>query len=109
MTRLFAGWLPGFALLTHEGRRSGHTYSTPINVFRSGDYYLFALTYGSNVDWLKNVLAAGECHMRTRGRVVRLVEPEVIVDPEQRLMPWPAGPMLAGLNWVTQILRMRAV
>jgi hypothetical protein len=39
-----AGWLPGFAILTHVGRRSGRVYRTPINVFRRGDQYLFALT-----------------------------------------------------------------
>jgi len=39
-----AGWLPGFAILTHIGRKSGSTYRTPINVFRRGDHYVFALT-----------------------------------------------------------------
>ena len=36
---------------------------------------------------------------------MRLVEPGVIVDPELRVMLWPVGPGLAGLNRVTQILR----
>src|SRR5262249_31797682 len=88
VTRLFAGWLPGFAILTHVGRTSGHTYRTPINVFRRGDHYLFALTYGSNVDWVKNVLAAGGCQMRTRGRDISLVEPELIVDPALSALRW---------------------
>jgi len=35
-------------------------------VIRRGDHYLFALTAGSEVDWLKNILAAGECQMCTR-------------------------------------------
>jgi deazaflavin-dependent oxidoreductase (nitroreductase family) len=109
VTRLFAGWLPGFAILTHVGRTSGRVYHTPINVFRSGDHYLFALTYGSNVDWVRNVLAAGGCQMRSRGRGIRLGEPEVIVDPELRLMPWPLAPLLGRLNRVTEVLRMRAV
>jgi deazaflavin-dependent oxidoreductase (nitroreductase family) len=108
VTRLFAGWLPGFAILSHVGRKSGRTYRTPINVFRRGDHYLFALTYGSDVDWMKNVLAAGGCEMRTRGRDIRLVEPEVIVDPELRLLPWPLGPLLGRLDRVTEIVRMRA-
>ncbi len=108
VTRLFAGWLPGFAILSHVGRKSGRTYRTPINVFRRGDHYVFALTYGSDVDWVKNILAAGGCEMRTRGRDVRLVEPELIVDPALRLMPWPLGPLLGRLNRVTEIVRMRA-
>jgi deazaflavin-dependent oxidoreductase (nitroreductase family) len=109
LTRRFAGWLPGFALLTTVGRRSGRLYHTPINVFRRGDHYLFALTYGSNVDWLKNIVAAGGCEMQTRGRRIRLVEPEVIVDPTLREMPWVLAPFLGRVNRVTEILRMRAV
>src|SRR5262245_4177529 len=108
VTRLFAGWVPGFAILSHVGRRSGRAYRTPINVFRRGDHYLFALTYGSDVDWVKNVVAAGGCSMRSRGRDVRLVEPEVIHDPELGLMPRPLGPLLGRLNRVTEVLRMRA-
>jgi deazaflavin-dependent oxidoreductase (nitroreductase family) len=108
VTRRFAGWLPGFAILSHVGRVSGRTYTTPINVFKRGDRYLFALTYGSDVDWVKNVMAAGGCDMRTRGRRVKLVAPELIVDPQLRLMPWPLAALLGRFNRVTQILRMRA-
>lgn len=104
----FAGWMPTFAILTHVGRTSGTTYRTPINVFRRGDHYVFALTYGSDVQWLKNIMAAGECMMRTRGRDVHLVEPELIVDAELRLMPWPVR-IVGRLNRVTEFLRMRAV
>ena len=107
VTRLFAGWLPWFAILTHVGRRSGRSYQIPINAFRRGDHYVFALTYGSSVDWLKNVLAAGECNIRTRGRDVRLVDPEVIVDPKLRDLPWLVRPGLAHMDGVTEVLRMR--
>lgn len=105
--RTFAGRMPGFAILTHVGRRSGRTFTTPINVFHRDDHYLFALTYGPDVDWLKNVLAAGECSIRTRGEVVRLVEPEIHDDPQLRLVPTSARPLLR-FNQVTKILRMRA-
>jgi len=107
LTRLFAGRVPWFAILTHVGRRSGRTYQIPINAFRRGDRYVFALTYGSNVDWLKNVLAAGKCHIRTRGRYVRLVEPEVTFDPDLRELPWLVRPFLAHVDRVTEVLQMR--
>ncbi len=103
----FAGWMPSFAILTHSGRKSGRTLRTPINVFRRGDHYVFALTYGSDVQWLKNIMAAGECWMRTRGRDIHLVEPELIVDPELRLMPRPVR-LIGRFNRVTELLRMRA-
>ncbi len=102
----FAGWLPSFAILTHVGRRSARTYRTPINVFHRGDKWVFALTYGSDVQWLKNIMAAGDCWMRTRGRDIRLVEPELIVDPELRLMPWPVR-IIGRFNRVTELLSMR--
>jgi hypothetical protein len=35
ITSLFAGWLPGFGILTHVGRKSGKVYRTPVNVFRA--------------------------------------------------------------------------
>jgi hypothetical protein len=44
LTRHIAGWLPGFAIVSHVGRRSGRSYRTPVNVFRVGERYLFALT-----------------------------------------------------------------
>jgi deazaflavin-dependent oxidoreductase (nitroreductase family) len=103
----FAGWMPSFAILTHVGRTSGKRYRTPINVFRRGDHYLFALTYGSDVQWLKNIMAAGECQMRTRHRDVHLVEPELIVDPELRMMPLPVR-LIGKFNRVTELLQMRA-
>jgi deazaflavin-dependent oxidoreductase (nitroreductase family) len=106
-TRLFAGWLPGFGLLSYTGRTSGRRYRTPLNVFRRGGVYVFALTYGSEVDWVRNVLAAGGCEIRVRGRDVRLVEPEMLVDPAGRLMPLPVRVFLRIIR-VTEYLRMRA-
>jgi deazaflavin-dependent oxidoreductase (nitroreductase family) len=106
ITRRFAGRLPGFGLLTHVGRTSGRAYTTPINVFRRGTHHLFALTYGSDVQWVKNVLAAGGCTLRTRGRTLRLVDPELITDPSLRLMPLPVRLFLRPMH-VTEVLRLR--
>lgn len=108
ITRRVACWLPGFAILCHRGRKSGRTHCTPINVFRRGNHYLFALTYGSDVDWVKNVFAAGGAEICTRGRNVRLVEPELIVDPTLSLLPRPVALLLRRVDRVTEIVRMRA-
>ncbi|MCA1647217.1 MAG: hypothetical protein LC797_17750 [Chloroflexi bacterium] len=54
------------------------------------------------------MLAAGGCDMRSRGRDITLVEPELIVDPALREVPWPLSALLGRLNRVTEILRMRA-
>ncbi len=56
---LFAGWLPPLAIIEHIGRRSGRRYRTPILAFPTTTGYVFALTYGRNVDWVKNLHTSG--------------------------------------------------
>jgi deazaflavin-dependent oxidoreductase (nitroreductase family) len=106
--RRAAGRLPGFAILSYTGRRTGRTYRTPINVFRRGDQYVFVLTYGSaESQWVKNILTTGGCEMRRMGRDVHLVEPELIVDPTLSLVPRPLR-FMGRLAGVTEFLRMTA-
>jgi deazaflavin-dependent oxidoreductase (nitroreductase family) len=95
-TRHIVSWAPGFALLEHVGRRSGHVYETPVNVFRAQGHYLFALTYGDS-DWVRNVIAAGRCVIRTRRRRIDLVEPKRFRDPTRHLVPIPA-------RWILEVI-----
>jgi deazaflavin-dependent oxidoreductase (nitroreductase family) len=104
-TRLFAGRVPGFAVLTHVGRTTGRTHRTPVNAFRRDGRHLFVLTYGSDVDWVKNILSSGGCDMRTRGRELRLTDPEVFVDPQLRDLPLIVR-VIGRLNRVSELLRM---
>jgi deazaflavin-dependent oxidoreductase (nitroreductase family) len=97
--------MPGFAIVTHTGRRSGRTYRTPVNVFRDGERYLFALTYGAESDWVQNVLAAGRCEIKTRRRTVQLAAPERFADPTDRLIPAPTKWILILLS-VNEFLAM---
>ena len=106
ISRRFVRWLPGFGILVYRGRKSGKRFRTPMNVFRRGDHWTIALTYGSDVQWVKNVLAAGEAVLEVRRTRIELVEPELIVDPERRLMPQPVRFFL-GLMRVSEFLRMR--
>src|SRR5579862_5468250 len=80
LTRHTAPLTPGMGVVIHRGRRSGRRYETPVNVFRTPDGYLFALTYGPESDWVRNVLAAGGCELRTRRRTVALTSPRVVHD-----------------------------
>jgi len=108
ITRPAAKRLPTFAVLTHRGRNTGRTYRTPVNVFRRGTEYFFFLTYGSDVQWVKNVLAAGSCSIETRGRVVELIQPELITDPELRPAPPHVRFVERRIAGATQYVRMRA-
>ncbi len=106
ISRRFARWLPGFGILGYTGRKSGKAYRTPLNIFRHGDDWVVALTYGSDVQWVKNVLAAGEATLEKGRRRIRLVDPEVLVDPQRRLMPFPVRQVL-GLMRVSEFMRLR--
>lgn len=84
ITRHIAPWMPGFGVVVHRGRRSGRLYQTPVNVFATEDGYVLALTYGPDTDWVKNVLAAGGCELRTRGWAIRLTSPRLFHDEARR-------------------------
>ena len=78
--RRVAPWMPGLGVVVHRGRRSGRVYQTPVNVFAAPDGYVLALTYGSDTDWVKNVLAAGGCELRTGGRTISVTAPRLYHD-----------------------------
>jgi deazaflavin-dependent oxidoreductase (nitroreductase family) len=99
--------VPGFAIIVHTGRKSGRTYRTPVNLFRSGDTYRIALTYGPNSDWVRNVVAAGGCDAIIRGRRTHLTGSRLVHDPARRAMPTPVRQFL-GLLRVEDFLELRA-
>jgi deazaflavin-dependent oxidoreductase (nitroreductase family) len=102
----FARRLPGFAVVAHVGRRSGRVHRTPVSLFRNGDRYVIALMYGADSQWVRNVLAAGEVDVETRGRRLHLVEPEVVHDAERSRVPAPVRPVL-GLARVAEFMLLR--
>jgi len=87
ITGRFADRLPGFGIITHVGRKSGRTYRTPVNVFRTPDAFLVALTYGREAEWVKNVLASGRCRLVTRSQKYDLINPNVEHDPGRGQFP----------------------
>jgi deazaflavin-dependent oxidoreductase (nitroreductase family) len=88
ITGLFAGWLPGFGILTHVGRKSGKAYHTPVNVFPAPNGFIIALTYSSKSEWVKNVRTAGGCELKTVGKRYQLSSPNVVHDPTRRRFPF---------------------
>jgi deazaflavin-dependent oxidoreductase (nitroreductase family) len=100
ITRYIVGWLPGFALLFHTGRRSGKTYRTPVNVFRGGDGYRIAFTYGAESDWVRNVMAAGGCEIETRRKRIALTHPRIVRDPSRRWAPPVVRQILGAIRTV---------
>jgi deazaflavin-dependent oxidoreductase (nitroreductase family) len=50
-----------FSLIRHVGRKSGRTYETPVILAKIPEGFVAELTYGENVNWYRNVVAAGGC------------------------------------------------
>jgi deazaflavin-dependent oxidoreductase (nitroreductase family) len=98
IARPIAGRLPGFAVVSHVGRRSGRSYRTPVNMFRSGDRYVIALTYGRDRDWVKNIRATGSCMVETRGKTLHLADPRLVKDKEGALVPSSIRPILKAIG-----------
>jgi deazaflavin-dependent oxidoreductase (nitroreductase family) len=98
VTGRFATWAPGFGVVVHRGRRSGRTYRTPVNVFTTPDGYMVALTYGTESDWVRNVMAEGGCELETRGRVLHLGSPRIVHDDSLRMAPPAIRPILRMLD-----------
>ena len=104
IARTVAGRIPPFAILRHQGRRSGTAYRTPIMAFhdRATSGYVVALTYGPEAEWVKNVLAAGSCSLERSGHTVQLTAPRLIGVAE-------AAPSLpTPVRWILRRLRVTA-
>lgn len=69
-------------VLTHVGRSSGKTYRTPLDAHHVADGYVFVLVYGSESDWVRNVLAAGRATVTIGGEDIELVNPRIIGEDE---------------------------
>ena len=77
-----------FALLRHVGRRSGKMYEIPIMVWRVQDGFVIALTYGSQVDWLRNLQAAEQGTLRWHKQEYVFQKP-VFIDEKAGLAALP--------------------
>ncbi len=76
-TRLARSGRGPFSLIRHVGRRSGKTYETPLILARVPDGFVAELTYGTDVNWYRNIVAAGECVIIYSGAEYRIdrIEP----------------------------------
>ncbi len=76
------------AALHHTGRRSGKAYATPVVAITVPDGFILPLPYGTDVDWLRNLLAAGTGTIRNAGVLYEVSRPEVIdADTALALVP----------------------
>ena len=77
VTLRFSGGSGLSATVHHVGRRSGTSYATPVIAHRSHEDVVIPLPYGTEVDWLRNVQAAGQAIVDLDGRTFRGDQPMV--------------------------------
>ncbi|GGI45783.1 deazaflavin-dependent oxidoreductase (nitroreductase family) [Agromyces flavus] len=88
-----------FALVRHTGRKSGRTFETPLILARVPGGFVAELTYGPEVNWYRNLVAAGGGTVVWKGRPFEIgaIEP----------MPTDAGRRAFGppASWLLTLLR----
>ena len=67
------------SVIRHIGRRTGRTYETPVLMQPSGHHFVFALPYGRDVDWYRNVLAARRGTVIWHGKEYAVENPAPLV------------------------------
>ncbi|MGH9175639.1 MAG: nitroreductase/quinone reductase family protein [Vicinamibacterales bacterium] len=101
VVRTLGGRMGPAAVVRHVGRRSGRTYATPVYAAQRGDDFLIPLFVGSDADWVRNVLATGQCMLQLGGNSYALNGPEV-VDQATGLPAFPLPIRLVG-----RLIRLR--
>jgi len=66
------------AVVCHKGRKSARSYTTPIVIEPVTDGFIIPLPYGTDVDWCRNILAAGQCSIQWHGNSYSVVEPALV-------------------------------
>jgi deazaflavin-dependent oxidoreductase (nitroreductase family) len=84
---IWAPYLPPWAVVRHRGRRSGDDYATPVFATRRGQLLALAVMYGTESDWVRNVLAEGRAEVRRAGRTLEVTDP-VLVPSMDRELGW---------------------
>jgi len=88
-----------FSLVRHVGRKSGIVYETPIIVAAVPEGFVAELTYGEQVNWYRNVVAAGGCELVVRGIPHRIVAIEPYpTDAGRKAFGPPATALLTLLR-----------
>lgn len=88
-----------WAVMRHIGRTSGKVYETPIVIAHSPQGLVAELTYGPQVSWYKNIVAAGHCTVVQHGTSYEV----------DSITPMPTAEALQAYgvprSWILRLLR----
>jgi deazaflavin-dependent oxidoreductase (nitroreductase family) len=95
------------AVIYHQGRRTGRKHRTPVMAFAADRGWIIALAYGADVQWRRNLDAAGSGALVRQGRSHRVSVAEVLGAAEALpLLPSWARVMI-GAARVDEFLVLR--
>jgi len=102
----FSGRLGKVAVIHHVGRRSGTPYTTPVMAHESHQDVIVPLPYGTDVDWLRNLQAAGHGAVDLEDRSLQVDEPAVVdIEDVVGLLP-DSLVRTVRLNGARQVARL---
>ena len=78
LMRTVAWLVPPLAVVHHAGRTSGRSYRTPVLAFPSANGLVIPMTYGRDVDWARNLIAAHGGEVEQLGRRVTFRNPRIV-------------------------------
>lgn len=75
-------------VITHIGRSSGKVFQTPLDAHPIEGGFIFILVYGSQSDWVQNILASGTAQLKAGSSEHKLNNPRVVTgEVAWRLLP----------------------
>lgn len=99
-------WNPIFAVVKHHGRRSDRAYATTVAARRIADGFVISLAFGAQVDWYRNLVAAGGAVIRWRGVDYQVSGPETMDAIRGRAAFHPIQRLLLGLSGIDGYVRL---
>ncbi|MFI6074638.1 hypothetical protein ACIA5C_24065 [Actinoplanes sp. NPDC051343] len=84
--RVLAGrrLLPIWGVVHHRGRVSGRDLQVPVAITTAPGLFVINLPWGARTNWVRNVLAAGNCTIRWRGTDHPADHPQILDEAAAR-------------------------
>jgi hypothetical protein len=76
---LVGGRRSPWATIEHVGRVTGAVHRTPVTPRLVDGAVIIPLPYGTDVQWVRNVMAAGHCRLQYHETIYELDEPAIIL------------------------------
>lgn len=84
---LAGGRVSPWGVLEHVGRATGAVHRTPVTPHLVDDHVFIPLPYGTDVQWVQNVLVGGHCRVQLHETIYDLDEPRIVMASENPSLP----------------------